>query len=722
MLRVLESGRRWGWAAAPGRALTFSVYLLATLAAALLWGVLQMPAVGLRALPDGDAVALVDAGGRRLATVPADAPITLSTPTASLSGPATDFVQDHVPERGFAAWYGARSAFVQSLPGPVTLTVPGQPPRTLAPRPRGLTDLSKDVWMLLAGGALVLLMGVWVWRLRPNEWGPRMFATASLGVGICALSGAFYDGREIVADGSWLWPAIVLNYVGATFSAGATLCQFLLFPRRLAPLAIVAPLLTAEVAWGLAGGLGLISGSAYYAGLALHVPALVGAVAWQWRATRGVAGERAILRWVGATTALGTGVLLAGMAAPRLTDAPSLASDGFAFVPLLVVYGGMALAIGRLRLFDLDRWAYRLLLTALAVTAFLAVDAALALVLRLEQSLAFGGAVVVLTAAYLPLRSQLWRRIVGGPRLNQADLFEAAARVAFQPNAEARRADWRRLLADLYDPLQIAAAPPGGDCALSDDRLSLTITAGAGEPALELRHPGGGGRLFGADDLRLALELSGLLARAEAARDSYARGVREERARVARDLHDDVGARLLTSLHRQSAPEMRQDVRHAMEEMRLIFSGLAGDRIVLDQLLADLRHETAERTAAVDVALHWPLPSEDWPPYALPYDAYKALTSCLREVISNSLKHGAPSAITVDLGLEADRLTVRVADDGQGPCAETSAAGRGLGNIRQRLAAIGGDFTFDRATGGAVATFIVPLPPVHGDPNPAPVG
>lgn len=714
---------------APGLALAIAAYGVAALTALVLWSALQMPVLGARFVPKGDQVAVIAADGTRLASLPANAPIRIVAPGVSVSGAAETFVQDFVPDPAktdLVAWYADRTTLAALSGAAIRIELPDSRSITLTPAPpRTLANLSIDVWMLLGGGAIVVLLGVWVCSLRATDWGAQMFFLASAGIGLSAFSGAVYDARELTADGRLLWTMITLNCVGTSLGTGATVAQFMLFPRRMVTPWAVAPMILFELAWGLAGGVGWVPLGVYYAGLLIHLPVLAIAMVLQWRRSRGDPGDRAILRWIGATTGVGAGVLLAGMAAPQLSDIPPLASDGFAFVPLLAIYGGMGLAVGRLKLFDLDQWAYRLILTAFVILSFLAIDAALALALHLAEPLAFSLAVVGVAVGYLPLRALMWRRVLGGPRLDQAALFEGAAKVAFQADAEQRRADWWRLLEDIFEPLEIALSSEGHlRPQLSPDRFELHIPPAATEQALRLRLPHRGRRLFNKTDLRLAEQMTDLLARAEVARDGYAKGVREERARIARDLHDDVGARLLTSLHRQALGDIRQDVRQAMGDIRLIFSGLAGDQVDLSQLLADLRHETSERLAAAGVTLGWALPLEEPAPRTLPYEIYKALISAMREAVTNSLKHAAPTRLTVDIQNLDGLLRVEICDDGAGASTSPTQAGNGLRNIRERLALIGGTFSFACGPQGSRAILAIPLtplagaPPVSGDDSP----
>ena len=83
--------------------------------------------------------------------------------------------------------------------------------------------------------------------------------------------------------------------------------------------------------------------------------------------------------------------------------------------------------------------------------------------------------------------------------------------------------------------------------------------------------------------------------------------------------------------------------------------------------------------------------------------------SCL-EALQNAAKHaGGASAVTITLADDgAFRFAVR--DDGAGFAAGSAGSGRGLTNMRDRLAAVRGDLTIDSASGrGTTIAGVIPL-------------
>jgi signal transduction histidine kinase len=371
-------------------------------------------------------------------------------------------------------------------------------------------------------------------------------------------------------------------------------------------------------------------------------------------------------------------------------------------VPLLLIYGGIAFGVAGFRVFELDRWTYRLVLGALAILMLVLGDAALVSLLRVEAPVALALSVLAVGYLYFPLRAWLWRWVSGAREVTSDALFRQAAVVAFSASAAARRAGWRELLDRVFEPLEMVPGPEDITApAIAQMGEMLILPAIADDGALSLRFARGGRRLFGPAELSIACELITLMTEAEAARAEYGRGVAEERYRIARDLHDDVSAHLLTGLHRDDVALVRGDVRHALVEIRTIVSSLSGPALPLATVIADLRYETAERLAAAGVSLEWETGDETaLDVVMLDYTHHKALASSVREVVSNVIKHAGASVLVVTMAVEDGILTLSIADDGAGAKARGAVAGHGLANIAARLGEIGGTCAASADTSG----------------------
>lgn len=672
-------------------------YAMAALCVGALLIALHMPAFGVQFDQAGDDIGVYLADGR-VAIVSPGAVVTVASAAGEVRATAGELVADYMPDGGPGAlrgWYrrGDAMARVAAAPGAtISVVAGGRVVRArLSPRPRGPGDLPSDFWLLMTQALVIGLLGIGLRLARPRDARAWLFGASSDGVMLAGFSGAVFDARELVADGTLLQAMQGLNFIGSNLCAVGLCALFLTVPREIAPRRVRVGLIVLAVAVGVLEAVAVIPRAGFYVLLLMPTLAFPAIIIAQWRGTRHDPAGRSLLRWNGAWTFFGSAQIGLAMAAPILFGVAPVASDGMIIVPLFLIYGGIAFGVAGFRLFELDRWSYRLVLGALAILLLLLGDGALVSMMRVEQPAALALSVLAVGYLYFPLRALLWRWISGERALSNDALFREATVVAFSGSPQARREGWRALLDRLFEPIEMSPCPAGVAApAIHDAGEMLALPAIADDGALCLRFARRGRRLFGPAELSTARALITLMREAEAARAEYGRGVAEERLRIARDLHDDVSAHLLTGLHREDVALVRGDVRQALVEIRTIVSSLFGPALPLAVVIADLRYETAERLAAAGVSLDWVVGDGATGAVMLDYTHHKALASSVREVVSNVIKHAGAKALVVTMTVADGALTLAMADDGRGAKARGVVAGHGLGNIAARLAEIGG--------------------------------
>ncbi|MCF4165108.1 sensor histidine kinase [Zavarzinia compransoris] len=582
-------------------------------------------------------------------------------------------------------------------------------------RSRPLSSLPADFWIQFVTGVAALLISGWIFAVRPRDAAPRIFFASGFAMVLSAHAAAIYSTRELALPAGLFQTLSLFNFLGALGFGGAAIALFLRFPRRLvsAPaLAWVPLLIILAVA---SERLRLIDNqnTARYLPMAIEMGLILCCVAIQWWATRRAAADRAALRWLGLTITIGAGAFILIIAAPLLAGVEPPMSQGYAFGFFLLIYVGLALGLRRYRLFATGEWSFRVLYFAGASVALLLLDAAFLYVVDLEPKPAMGLALIAVCFAYLPFRDAIWRRTAGRPRMAESDLFRAVVGVAFDPSAAERAARWQSLLRELFDPLEIApAGVPVTRARLVEEGGALRLPATADAPAYVLRYPHAGRALFSPSDLGLARQLSQFMSHADASRDAHERGALEERRRISRDLHDDVGARLLSALQQPDADGMRKLLRDAISDVRSIARALAGDRQPLATVVADLRHETAERLAAAGLALDWPLAIDGrLDAETVDHRVHRHFVSALREAVSNVIRHAGACRVSIGVSVVDGRLEVSVADDGVGVSGPIGG-GNGLRNIEERVGQVGGRVHYPPVERGFVVAFEMPLRPV----------
>ena len=91
-------------------------------------------------------------------------------------------------------------------------------------------------------------------------------------------------------------------------------------------------------------------------------------------------------------------------------------------------------------------------------------------------------------------------------------------------------------------------------------------------------------------------------------------------------------------------------------------------------------------------------------------DVEAALYFYAVEAVQNSVKHADASSIEVTLTSDGRQARLQVRDDGTGFAHSADAAGRGIGNMRDRIDAVQGSFTLETALGhGTTVVATIPL-------------
>jgi len=205
--------------------------------------------------------------------------------------------------------------------------------------------------------------------------------------------------------------------------------------------------------------------------------------------------------------------------------------------------------------------------------------------------------------------------------------------------------------------------------------------------------------------------------------------IEEERERIARELHDELGSMLvalrlktqhIAHLSQAGAPEVLADITRLAQELHesltVLYSNARG---LIEQLRPEMLDALGLREALSDMVrtydtlhsdCHFSLAAEtDFPELRGPEAiiAYRLV----QEALTNVVKHSGATRAKVKLGIDRDSvLQIVVMDNGRGFDPESAGKGRlGLLGMRERLAVVGGAMTIKSGPEGSTFTFKIPL-------------
>ena len=595
--------------------------------------------------------------------------------------------------------------------GAVRFTLQNGPSVTVIPEPaRPLGTLQLGYWIQIASAFAALLIGVSVWMLKPGMAAGRILAAAGVALVLSSYPSAIYMARELALPGDLFRLLNTINPFGSFAFVLTLLLLFLTYPKRLVPVWGLAVIGGVVGLWWLVDTLRVdfIPGphiSRYLPTALLTLGALFAAAVQYWQAA-GAPQMRAALRWFGLSLAVALGLFVLIFVAPIVMGAPAPVPQGVAYALGVIVYGGMALCIVRYRLFDLDRWTFRILLYAGAALILVSVDVFLVAVLSLQYQPAFGLAVLVMVLLYLPLRSWLTSKLMPSAARDHQS-FKKVVDVALAPRLEDRDVRWQALLREAFSPLSIVPSQEPAAVHIEDEGLVLAVPGRGAVTPLTLHYAHGGKKLFSSRDSDHLGELCDMLAYSYETRAAHEQGIAEERARISRDTHDNIGAKLLSALHGHEPARKDMMIREALADLRDIVNASIGESRTLEEILAELRLETAERLSAAGLRLDWTVRGD--PPADLPADVSHAIRSIVREAISNIIRHAHASTAQVVIVCDTHEMRVDIRDDGRGFEASDMDRGFGLKGMKARVTDLDGRFSLIPSPSGTLIEAWLPI-------------
>jgi two-component system sensor histidine kinase UhpB len=187
----------------------------------------------------------------------------------------------------------------------------------------------------------------------------------------------------------------------------------------------------------------------------------------------------------------------------------------------------------------------------------------------------------------------------------------------------------------------------------------------------------------------------------------------QERKRIAADLHDDLGAKLLTIVHTSESERISTLAREALEEMRLSVRGLTGKPVKLLDALGDWRAEVVGRLSQTGVEGDWQAPADEDLPQTLSARAYVQTTRILREAVNNIIKHSGASRCSIRCTISSGDFQLKIQDNGKGIPLELDGRldrGHGMSSMKHRAKQLQGQCLVESGPGyGTVIRLTIPL-------------
>jgi signal transduction histidine kinase len=219
--------------------------------------------------------------------------------------------------------------------------------------------------------------------------------------------------------------------------------------------------------------------------------------------------------------------------------------------------------------------------------------------------------------------------------------------------------------------------------------------------------------------------------------------IERERTRIARNIHDDLGASLTrislltqaakrddATIHAPQLNQIYETVRQITRSMDEIVWAVNPKNDHLDGLATYLASYAQGFLSVAGIRCRLDLP-DHLPAVAVTSQTRHNLYLCLKEALNNVVKHSGAGEVTIAMRAAGEKFTLTITDNGRQPARPgvngtnghgahhelRVSSGHGLSNIALRVAEMGGTYEFTPAHGehGARLTVVIALGPVAAD-------
>jgi signal transduction histidine kinase len=204
----------------------------------------------------------------------------------------------------------------------------------------------------------------------------------------------------------------------------------------------------------------------------------------------------------------------------------------------------------------------------------------------------------------------------------------------------------------------------------------------------------------------------------------------KERARLATDLHDDLGTKMSTLKLFLNSMEPYLDDAQAVKinthAQHMLDQSISGLRNVLSDLSPRLLQKAGLIAAIAEIATQVNQGQKLTVEFRAPKHEQRftqtievALFRVVQELIHNAIKHAKCSLVTIELRYTPQSIELRFSDNGIGFSAAQQALGYGIRNIKQRLELINGEALWQATENGTKVEITIPYKPALHDSAPS---
>lgn len=580
--------------------------------------------------------------------------------------------------------------------GPVTFeTSTGKRVTLLPDATRDIATLPVSVFTLGIQALIIFMIGGGIFAFAPMSRAVCLLIASATGMGILLLLNMLVASSEISMPDTVFRLNSTLGPPAVVLFAYALLVLLWYFPEPISRF----PFGAAVLAFGL-----FVCAAQYFQFfefplhpytspflLALIVGTVIGTVSW--RRTRHKPLQRASVMWFVLSVVGVSGFVSIFYTLPVYFDFPPIINANVALFAFTFVFIGIALGTLKYRLFDIQRIWWKTITWMVGGLVVVLADILLISQFDFEQNAALPLALLIAGWGYFPVRQFLFEYFVRSRYTQIADhvpqLIDRFSGIDGKDEIDGR---FIAFLRDVFRARDIGSVSrePIRKARLEDNGLALRVPDISGNGSIRLIGKKGGRELFSLNDIRVANSFARLVRYMGQASEREFEKLQADRAQIVRDLHDDVGGRLLSMIYNAPAAQFSSDARdtlNALKESLVVIE----DTQTVSSTVAWQRMKDDACQRLQDVGFVVGIEENILTDRILSAREFMNLRRIMQEITSNIIKYGKHAEISLSFDVNAHGDIQLCASNEIGQLSdETYSTNRGLSNIKTRMAEIGG--------------------------------
>lgn len=565
---------------------------------------------------------------------------------------------------------------------------------------RSFFSLPTRSFITLFQSLIVVCIAVGIFSFAANSIGVNLLTISGIGLVVNSLTNAILSAKEIVMPPDILVIVSFFNALGSTMFVYALLALFWYVPSRINkfPFGIIMV--------GIALSIFLIQffmvfefpGHPYQVPNLLPLPIALVLSLIQWFRTSHSPLERASVMWFMISIYGVTGIVVSLYSIPILFGYAPLLSPHLAGLALSFIYIGIAFGTLKFRLFDVQRIWLRAVVWIVGGFIVVAVDLLLISQFELEQQQALPLALLLAGWAYFPLRQAIMEHFIGSKEIRVSnhvpDLIKTFAPVDDIELFEGKFIAFIKKVFKADEVGEIIRTSIDKPTVM-DNGLSILIPNLRGDSTVKLIGKYGGRQLFSNKDIVAVSSFLDLVRSLADVRKQEFSKQKQERERIIRDLHDDVGGRLLSAIYDASNEKTKAEAKDtlvALKESLIVIEDTQS--IDLLSVWEQIKESAAKRFKSSNFKLV--LEEKITTNRALSAREYINLKRIFQEIVSNIIKHGEPGKVFISISLtDEDRLCINCKNKVYTGLPDSFSSGRGMASIKSRLNEVDGSLSIN---------------------------